>query len=77
VSGSRVAVENLSVRFGEAEILYGVSLTVGRGEFLSVIGPNGAGKSTLLRCLDGILVPSNGRVLIDGRPTGVASWRGL
>jgi iron complex transport system ATP-binding protein len=48
--------------------LYGVSLTVGRGEFLSVIGPNGAGKSTLLRCLDGILVPSNGRVLIDGRP---------
>jgi len=65
VSESRVAVEDLSVRIGEAEILRGVSLTVGRGEFLTVIGPNGAGKSTLLRCLDGILVPSEGRVLID------------
>ena len=64
---TRVAVEELSVRLGEAEILHEVSLAVGSGEFLTVIGPNGAGKSTLLRCLDGILAPSNGRVLIDGR----------
>jgi iron complex transport system ATP-binding protein len=64
----RVLVENLSVRLGEAEILHEVSFAVGRGEFLTVIGPNGAGKSTLLRCLDGILVPSEGRVLIDDRP---------
>lgn len=45
-------------------------MAVGVGEFLTVIGPNGAGKSTLLRCLDGILAPSNGRVLIDDRPVG-------
>jgi iron complex transport system ATP-binding protein len=68
VSESRIAVEDLSVRIGEAEILHEVSFSVGRGEFLTVIGPNGAGKSTLLRCLDGILVPSEGRVLIDDRP---------
>ena len=67
MSSPKVLVEDLSVRFGEAEILSEVSLEVGRGEFLTVIGPNGAGKSTLLRCLDGILVPSSGRVLIDGR----------
>jgi len=64
----KILVEDLTVRFGEAEILHEVSLAVGRGEFLTVIGPNGAGKSTLLRCFDGILEPSAGRVLIDDRP---------
>ena len=68
MTGTRVAVEELSVHLGEAAILHEVSLVVGGGEFLTVIGPNGAGKSTLLRCLDGILQPSGGRVLIDGRP---------
>jgi iron complex transport system ATP-binding protein len=68
VSSPRILVEDLSVQLGEAEILHEVSMAVGVGEFLTVIGPNGAGKSTLLRCLDGILAPSHGRVLIDGRP---------
>jgi len=68
VTAPRVVVEELSVHLGEAEILREVSLAVGGGEFLTVIGPNGAGKSTLLRCLDGILAPSSGQVLIDDRP---------
>jgi iron complex transport system ATP-binding protein len=67
VTDLRIQVTDLEVRLGEAEILRRVSLTVGRGEFLSVIGPNGAGKSTLLRCLDGIIPPSGGEVLVDGR----------
>ena len=62
----RILVEDLSVQLGEVEILHQVSMAVGVGEFLTVIGPNGAGTSTLLRCLDGILAPSHGRVLIDG-----------
>jgi iron complex transport system ATP-binding protein len=66
VNPPRILVEDLSVRFGEAEILHQVSMAVDVGEFLTVIGPNGAGKSTLLRCLDGILAPWNGRVSIDG-----------
>ena len=65
-----IVTEGLCVVLDEAEILEDVSMTVGRGEFLTVIGPNGAGKSTLLRCLDGILEPSAGRVIIDGRPLG-------
>ena len=68
MTAPRVVVEELSVHLGEAEILREVSLAVGGGEFLTVIGPNGAGKSTLLRCLDGILAPSSGQVLIDDRP---------
>jgi iron complex transport system ATP-binding protein len=67
VSSPKILVEDLSVRLGEARILHDISLAVGKGEFLTVIGPNGAGKSTLLRCLDGILEPSAGRVLIDDR----------
>jgi len=77
VNAPKILVEDLSVSFGEAEILHEVSLAVGRGEFLTVIGPNGAGKSTLLRCLDGILVPSHGRVLIDDRPLAEIGCREL
>jgi iron complex transport system ATP-binding protein len=67
VSGEKIRVEGLGVRLGEAEILRNITISVGRGEFLSVIGPNGAGKSTLLRCLDGIIEPTAGEVTIDDR----------
>lgn len=63
----RIRIAGLCARLGEVEVLHHVSLTVGRGEFLTVIGPNGAGKSTLLRCLDGIVDPSEGSISIDGR----------
>ena len=72
-----IVTEGLDVVLGEVEILHEVSMTVARGEFLTVIGPNGAGKSTLLRCLYGILQPSTGRVLIDGRPIADFSRREL
>ena len=48
--------------------LDGIDLTIGRGEFVSIIGPSGCGKSTLLRIVGGLQHPTDGRVLIDGRP---------
>src|SRR3972149_3696997 len=45
-----------------------VALDVAWGQFLSVIGPSGCGKSTLLRAIGGLLRPSRGEVLLDGRP---------
>src|SRR5947207_11979833 len=45
----------------------GISFTVGAGEMVGYIGPNGAGKSTTIKMLTGILVPSGGHIMIDGR----------
>jgi energy-coupling factor transporter ATPase len=49
--------------------LKGVTLTVEAGEYLAIIGHNGSGKSTLARLLNGLLHPTAGRVLVDGRDT--------
>jgi iron complex transport system ATP-binding protein len=70
-------VEELSVRLGETDVLSRVSLEVASGAFLTVIGPNGAGKSTLLRCIDGILEPTAGRILIDERDISDIGRRSL
>jgi ABC-2 type transport system ATP-binding protein len=48
------------------EALRGVSLSVGRGEFVALLGPNGAGKTTFLKLLSGIITPSRGRALVLG-----------
>jgi len=54
---------------GEIDVhaLRGVSLSVARGEFLSVVGPSGSGKSTLFNILGGLTPPTSGTIHIDGR----------
>jgi heme exporter protein A len=58
--------------FGERVVLDGVDLSLAEGETVAVIGPNGVGKTTLLRILAGLLRPSAGSVLLDGRPVRTA-----
>jgi branched-chain amino acid transport system ATP-binding protein len=53
--------------FGGFKALDGVSLELERGQIHAIIGPNGAGKSTFLNCLSGLLVPTRGDVLFEGR----------
>jgi manganese/iron transport system ATP-binding protein len=62
-----LALEDVTVELGGRPVLETVSLTVERGELVGLIGPNGAGKTTLLRTALGLLGPSAGRVLVDGR----------
>jgi len=59
-------VKNLRVAYGKVEALHEVSLTIRRGEIVTVIGPNGAGKTTLLAALMGLL-PSHGEIIYMGQ----------
>jgi branched-chain amino acid transport system ATP-binding protein len=65
-SRALLAVSNLAVRRGGAEILHGVDLDVMPGEILALIGPNGAGKSTLLGTIAGVYPAAAGRVTLAG-----------
>ena len=52
-----------------AEVLKGISLEIGKGELVAVLGHNGSGKSTLAKLLNAILLPTSGKVLVDGMDT--------
>jgi energy-coupling factor transport system ATP-binding protein len=60
-------IDNVSVEFAGHDILYHVSLEAARGELVAIMGRNGSGKTTLLRAIMGLLAPTQGRVLLDGR----------
>ena len=64
-----LTVEGLSFEVGGARILDDVSFTLERGELVAVMGPSGCGKTTLLRCLNRLLEPTGGRVLLEGEDT--------
>jgi branched-chain amino acid transport system ATP-binding protein len=61
-----LTVEKVSVYYGKAIALKGVSLHVEKGELVTLLGANGAGKSTLLKTLSGIRRPREGRIMLEG-----------
>ena len=70
-----ITAEGVQARLGGADILRGVDLRAGAGDFVGVIGPNGSGKSTLLKCIYRVLQPSAGTVYLDGRSLEACSFR--
>ena len=69
-------VEALRAGYGPAEILFGVSLKLARGEVAALMGRNGAGKSTTLKAIMGLVPPRAGRVRFAGRDiAGLAAFR--
>ncbi|HTF98872.1 MAG TPA: peptidase domain-containing ABC transporter [Cellvibrio sp.] len=65
-----IRVQNLGFRYGESEApaFSGVNFEIKAGETVAIIGPSGCGKSTLIKCLMGLLAPTEGEILIDGKP---------
>jgi ABC-type branched-subunit amino acid transport system ATPase component len=57
---------DIEFAYGRLQVLFGVSLSLGRGEALGLLGTNGAGKSTVLRVIAGLSRPGRGRVVLDG-----------
>lgn len=67
MSGDRfLELVSITKRFGDTEVLHGIDLAMGRGEFVSLIGPSGSGKSTTLRIITGTDQPSTGAVRLGG-----------
>ena len=61
-----IEVRDIVKRFGDLEVLHGVSLSIADGEIVSIVGASGAGKSTLLQIMGSLLKADGGEVVIDG-----------
>ncbi|MFB3818008.1 MAG: ABC transporter ATP-binding protein [Candidatus Methylomirabilales bacterium] len=73
---SLLAVSGLSKAFGGLKAVSDVSFQIAEGEILGLIGPNGAGKTTVFNLISGLLSPSRGRVVFQGRDiTRLATFR--
>jgi polar amino acid transport system ATP-binding protein len=77
-----LSLRGVNKRFGDLEVLRGVSLDVAKGEVVCILGPSGSGKSTLLRCVNLLEPPEEGEILLEGKDicrgpgsgTGEQSW---
>lgn len=61
-----LTLKNIKAGYSKREVLHGISLSVNKGEIISIIGPNGSGKSTVLRIIAGLLSPWDGEVIFNG-----------
>jgi branched-chain amino acid transport system ATP-binding protein len=71
-----LTVEGLDAGYGEAQILFGVDLSIGEGEVVTLLGRNGMGKTTTIRAIMGLIPPKSGRVSVGGKDlTGAPAFR--
>jgi len=63
----KLSIKGLHFSYGSSKVLRNVNLDIRDGQIVSVVGPNGSGKSTLIKCIDRILTPSAGEVVVDRR----------
>ena len=62
-----LTVENVHAAYGKFKVLHDLSMEVYEGQVLGIIGPNGAGKTTLMNVICGLLIPSEGKIIFQGR----------
>jgi putative spermidine/putrescine transport system ATP-binding protein len=62
-----VSIQELTVRYGTAQVVHGISLDIAPGEFLSLLGPSGSGKTTTMMSIAGFVEDMSGRILVNGQ----------
>jgi NitT/TauT family transport system ATP-binding protein len=62
-----VQLSEVSLRYGHELALADATMSIAPGEFVAVVGPSGCGKSTLMKLVTGLLLPTNGRIVVDGK----------
>ncbi len=67
----------LSKRYGGLTALSDINLTLERGKIIGLLGPNGSGKTTLIKLINGLLVPSQGKLLINGMAPGIETKKAV
>ncbi len=72
-----IQIDGVSFQYAEQPVLQDINFSMYPGEFLALLGANGSGKSTLARLLNGLLAPTQGRILIDGLDTHTTSMNEL
>ncbi len=65
-TGPTLVVDDIHKRFGEHEVLKGISMTAHKGDVISLIGSSGSGKSTFLRCINLLEIPTSGNIQVHG-----------
>lgn len=73
----KLTINNISFSYGSVKALEGFTIEITEGEAVSLVGPNGAGKSTLIKCIDRILKPHTGAILLDGNNIAQLNTRKL
>ena len=67
MSGQLLELKNITKRFGETDVLNGITLSIEKGEFITFLGASGCGKTTTLRIIAGLEQPDSGSVFLDGK----------
>jgi energy-coupling factor transporter ATP-binding protein EcfA2 len=72
-----IQIEGVSFQYEELPVLQDITCAMYPGNFVALLGANGSGKSTLARLLNGLLAPTQGRILVEGLDTGITSMNEL
>jgi branched-chain amino acid transport system ATP-binding protein len=62
-----LTIKNLSAGYGKVQVLHGISMDVPRGKVVTLIGSNGAGKTTTMRAVSGMIAPTGGEIILNGK----------
>ncbi len=71
----RIDIEDLHFSYGDTKVLHGIDLCLDGPGLVCIIGPNGVGKSTLVKCINKLLKPTSGKVMINGEDTSKMSLK--